>query len=130
MDIHELCSESDRIAREHGFQCHWHNVPEKLMLVVTELAEAMEAYRHLKPATLSSLDYSQGYKITAALLDDEQEKEAYAQGEVWENFREEIADAFIRLGNLSHALHLDIKAAIEDKMRKNEERPFMHGKNC
>ena len=92
--------------------------------------EAMEAYRHLKPATLSSLEESSSWKISAAILDDEQEKEAYAQGEVWENFREEIADAFIRLGNLSHALHLDIKDAIKDKMKKNEARPFMHGKNC
>ena len=31
---------------EKGFQTEWKNMPEKLMLVVTELSEAMEAYRH------------------------------------------------------------------------------------
>jgi NTP pyrophosphatase (non-canonical NTP hydrolase) len=29
-----------------GFITGWKNMPEKLMLVVTELSEAMEAYRH------------------------------------------------------------------------------------
>lgn len=31
---------------EKGFTTSWENMPEKLMLVVTELSEAMEAYRH------------------------------------------------------------------------------------
>lgn len=32
--------------KEKGFKTNWRNMPEKLMLVVTELSEAMEAYRH------------------------------------------------------------------------------------
>jgi len=32
--------------KKKGFKTSWNNMPEKLMLVVTELSEAMEAYRH------------------------------------------------------------------------------------
>ena len=32
--------------KKKGFKTSWRNMPEKLMLVVTELSEAMEAYRH------------------------------------------------------------------------------------
>ena len=32
--------------KKKGFKTSWNNMPEKLILVVTELSEAMEAYRH------------------------------------------------------------------------------------
>lgn len=32
-------------SKAQGFECSWKTVPEKLMLIVTEVAEAMEAYR-------------------------------------------------------------------------------------
>lgn len=32
--------------RKQGFETGWGNMPEKLMLVVTEVSEAMEAYRN------------------------------------------------------------------------------------
>lgn len=35
-----------RWSEVQGFKCNYDIIPEKLMLVVTELAEAMEAYRH------------------------------------------------------------------------------------
>jgi len=69
---------------------------EKLMLVVTEIAEAAEAVRHN--------DY--------------------------ENFKEEIADTFIRLLDICGACSIDIAEEIEQKMFKNEKRPEKHGKLC
>lgn len=35
-----------RWSQIQGFKCSWKIVPEKLMLCVTELSEAMEAFRH------------------------------------------------------------------------------------
>jgi len=43
--INELVSICHSIAKEKGFWNASDNIPEKLMLVVTELAEAMEEYR-------------------------------------------------------------------------------------
>ena len=66
------------------------------MLIVTELAEAMESYRH---------------------QDDD-------------NFREEIADTFIRLLDLCGGLGIDIEEEINKKSQKNKNRPYKHGKIC
>ncbi len=66
----------------------------KLMLVVTEVAEAAEAVRH------GDLD----------------------------NFKEEIADAFIRLLDICGAMGIDIEEEIAQKMAVNKNRPQRHGK--
>ena len=79
-----------------GFDTSWGNMQEKLMLVVTEVAEASEARRK----------------------DD------------WENFKEEIADTFIRLMDITASLDIDIESCITAKMELNENRPHMHGKNA
>jgi len=84
------------IAREKGFWDQERNIGEALMLVVTELAEAMEAYR--------------------------------TQND--ENFREEIADTFIRLLDLCGGFKIDIEQEIVKKSLKNKQRPYKHGKIC
>lgn len=43
-------------------------------------------------------------------------------------FREEIADTFIRLGDLCGGLNIDAELMILSKMRLNENRPYKHGK--
>lgn len=83
-----------RIARQKGFWGRRRNTGEMLMLVVSELAEALEADR----------------KNDA------------------ENFREEIADTFIRLFDLCGGLGIDVEAEIEKKRVKNQARPYKHGK--
>ena len=94
--LRELTAQCHAIAREKGFWDEKRNIGEALMLTVTELAEAMEAYRH---------------------QDDE-------------NFREELADTFIRLLDLCGGLGIDIQAEIAKKSEKNKARPYKHGKIC
>ena len=77
------------------------NICTNLMLVVSELGEAVE---HLRAGR-------------------------FANSETWkETFEEEIADAIIRLGDLCFHLGIDIKPIIEKKMKYNTERPIKHGK--
>ncbi len=85
-----------RIAVQKGFWDKKRNIGEALMLIVTELSEAMEAYR----------------------IQDR------------ENFKEEIADAFIRLFDLCGGLRIDIEKEIAKKSAKNKHRPYKHGKIC
>lgn len=47
-----------------------------------------------------------------------------------QNFKEEIADAFIRLMDITAAMDIDIESEIRAKMAVNEKRPFKHGKLC
>ena len=92
-DLAKLCHS---IAVEKGFWDKERNIGEALMLIVTELAEAMEAHR----------------------IKDEQ------------NFKEELADSFIRLLDLCGGLKIDIEEEIYQKSLKNKNRPYKHGKVC
>lgn len=94
--LNELSQLCHSIAVEKGFWETERNIGEALMLIVTELAEAMEAHR---------------------IKDDE-------------NFREEIADSFIRLLDLCGGLGIDIEEEIARKSLKNKKRPYKHGKIC
>jgi NTP pyrophosphatase (non-canonical NTP hydrolase) len=100
---------------DKGFETHWKNVPTKLMLVVTELGEAMEAYRHLTDKTLN-------HCMATATISDEKQIEWLA------NFKEELADTVIRLLDLTGSLGIDIDHAVAEKMVVNEARPRKHGK--
>lgn len=92
----ELCQTCHSIAKSKGFWDEERNIGEALMLVVTELAEAMEGYRH----------------------------------QDHDNFREELADTFIRLMDLCGGLDIDIEAEIAKKCETNKGRPYKHGKIC
>jgi len=92
-ELTEICHKT---AVEKGFWDEKRNMGEALMLVVTELAEAMESYRKQED----------------------------------ENFKEEIADTFIRLFDLCGGLSIDIACEIAKKAAKNKTRPYKHGKIC
>ena len=92
-EVAQLCHS---IAVEKGFWDQKRNIGEALMLIVTELAEAMEAHRHQDDA----------------------------------NFKEELADTFIRLLDLCGGLKIDMEEEIYQKSLKNKKRPYKHGKIC
>jgi len=94
--LNELSQICYTIAKEKGFWDEKRNIGEALMLIVTELAEGMEAYRKQDDA----------------------------------NFKEELADTFIRLLDLCGGLGIDIEEEIEKKSLKNKNRPYKHGKIC
>ena len=73
----------------------------KLMLVVTELAEAVEGFRKPIPSTIPP----------------------------YTNEEEEIADAIIRLLDYAGQYKLRIGEAVIEKIALNEGRPFRHDKN-
>ena len=80
--------------KSKGFTTNHDNVPEKLMLIVTEISEACEAHRN------NDMD----------------------------NFAEELADAIIRILDLSDVLDIHIGREVEQKMVTNWSRPYKHGK--
>jgi len=93
------------ISDQHGFwERDIHGNPTRdmasgLLLIITELSEAYEAYRS---GRLEGKD----------------------------NLTEELADALIRLLDLSYGLGLHIENAMIKKMKFNKKRPYKHGKIC
>jgi len=127
MDLNELRDAVHKNAVDHGFydidtsMLNRHNVLEKLMLVVSELGEACEAYRKGHYAKPQRTDYK--------LFGDADFKTMF-EINVKDTFEDEIADTIIRLLDLSGYMGIDIEKHIALKMRYNANRPYKHGKIC
>jgi len=101
MDISDIQMKVHKTAVEHGWWDKPRPVGEVLMLMVTELAEAMEAYREGNPESEKIPGYSK--------------------------LEEELADVVIRLLDFAAGAGLDIAGAVAAKMAYNETRPYRHG---
>jgi NTP pyrophosphatase (non-canonical NTP hydrolase) len=130
--ISELCKQSHQLAVEKGFwernennSLKKRNIPELLMLIVTELAEACEALRKNKRQTYELTTKTCHNLFTGKLLKKELLNESIWQKD---SFEDEIADVFIRLGDMCEALGVDIEWQIKKKMEYNKNRPYKHGK--
>jgi NTP pyrophosphatase (non-canonical NTP hydrolase) len=98
-----------KTAAEHGW---WDghapqdfNVPEKLMLIVSEVSEAMEEIRR-QDSNAAAIEIVNGKP---------------------EGFVVELADAVIRIMDLCEHMGLDLESAILLKAAYNDTRPYKHG---
>lgn len=113
IDLNLLAARIHDWRERKGFDTGDQNIPEKLMLMVTELAEVMEDYR--KPGLLANEIYY----------------EPKPDGSMKPcGVPVELADCIIRILDLSSALNTDIAYALALKMDYNETRPHKHGKTC
>jgi NTP pyrophosphatase (non-canonical NTP hydrolase) len=122
MELRELAKKIHQTNKEKGFWDSERNVGEMLMLVVTELSEALEVHRKspvspLTPSVLAGID---GDNDTLFKIDFETH--------VKDTFGDEIADAIIRLLDIGEGLGYDIQKHVEMKMRYNQTRERLHGK--
>ena len=104
--MNEMCKEMHEISRSKGWYDNddgKRNVGELLFLIVTELAEAYEDYRDSKIETY----LKDGVKPCG--------------------FNNEIADVFIRLGDLCQYMNIDIEKEIRLKADYNKTRSYRHG---
>lgn len=122
MDIKETMKEIYEINKKNGF---WENempVGVRLMLVVSELSEALEADRKGRKAKLGDF----------LLISNEEDS-----GDIFkykfetfikDSFEDEIADAVIRLFDMAQGMGMDLEFHIKQKMRYNSLREYKHGK--
>lgn len=90
------------------------NIPELLMLIVSELGEALEHYRS---------------RNMGAGLDEYYEVEKDGKFKP-DGFAVEIADVVIRCFDLAGYLGMDLHDIVARKMEFNRTRPHKHGKVC
>ena len=111
-----------------GFWDKERNVGELLMLVTSELGEAMEAHRKNKFAD------TEVYNVLIQTIVEVGQKNVDAalattfENTIKDTFEDEIADAVIRLLDLAGGLNIDLEKHIIAKVKYNETRPRLHGK--
>ncbi len=99
--LNDLAEYIHNWAKDKGFDIENENESQQIMLMVTELAEAVEAIRHGNPRS----------KITST-----------------SQVAEELADCIIRILHYCAAKKLNIGEAVIQKMIYNETREYKHGK--
>lgn len=122
MDIKETARQIHENAKAKGFWDKEPNTGEKLMLIVSEVSEAMEADREAHYS-----DWEDRLPPFMTNIPDEEFKKIFEK-EVKNTFEDELADAMIRIMDLTYARGIDIAWHIQAKMRYNSMRPHMHGK--
>jgi NTP pyrophosphatase (non-canonical NTP hydrolase) len=120
-NINILAANIHLINQEKGFWDKKRNVGEMLMLVTSELGEAMEAHRKGKSA-----DWI-GYQEAMEGTEPMEQQEAFEHC-IKDSFEDEIADAVIRLLDLAAGLNINLEQHIEAKLAYNQTRARFHGK--
>jgi len=130
--MEQLIKRAHEMAKEKGFWETERNVSELLMLIVSELAEALEALRKDHYADKGVVkDLLQDLELNKT--DEEfvikalEFKVKFDEG-VKSSFEDEIADVAIRLFDLCGGLGIDLQKHIELKMMYNSMRGYKHGK--
>ena len=127
-----LIDKAHQVAKDKGFWETERNKPEMLMLIVSELAEALEALRKdyvSEPAAVNALHQD----LELEKHDEEFNVDIVDWKEVFERrikstFEDELADVAIRLFDLCGGLNIDLEKHIELKMKYNSMRGYKHGK--
>lgn len=106
------------------------NAGEKLMLIVSELGEALEAHRTDKFFGKDMSKTNRKDIMNAILYSvNDDEFKAMFKIHVKDTYEDEIADAFIRLFDHAGWLGMDLFFHIITKLRYNSLREHKHGKN-
>jgi NTP pyrophosphatase (non-canonical NTP hydrolase) len=92
------------------------NIGERLMLIVSELSEALEAHR------------GRGNQLNINEFKDYPDFKKGFELYIKDSFEDEIADSFIRLFDLCGLMNIDIEFHIEQKLKYNKTRESKHGK--
>lgn len=106
-------------SRDKGFRDKFREVASSLMLIVSELSEAMEADRKSLQA-----NYLRREKLNT--IDDAVFKKIFEE-DFKDTFQDELADAVIRIFDLCEDRSINLGWHIIQKMRYNSLRDKMHG---
>jgi NTP pyrophosphatase (non-canonical NTP hydrolase) len=122
MNIKEIQQEIHKVNVEKGFWEDRKNVGEVLMLIVSELGEALDAHRGGKWADVDAFN-ARGIDRT-----DTEDFQSDFQQCIKDTFEDEIADTVIRILDMCEGFGIDLETHIRLKLEYNKTRPYKHGK--
>lgn len=114
--LNDLANQAYEINVKKGYYKSPINIPENLLLIHSEVTEAMEADRKDRyyPMTKAQKDVLMGW------INESDFKESYKQT-VKGSFEEEMADIIIRTLSLCAHLKIDINYHVNAKIRYNQD---------
>lgn len=115
--LNEMANDIYLANREKGFWDKERNVGEMLMLVTSELGEAMEAHRKGR--------FTDTVKVKESIIEY---GSVPFERDVKDTFEDEIADSIIRLLDMAGGLNIDLDFHIKNKLAYNATRERLHGK--
>lgn len=121
--LNQLAQKIHENNKAKGFYDDEKNIGEMLCLVHSEISEALESDRKEKYADIPEWVWED--------IDHMQEPKKYRKLFLFnlkDTFEDEIADAIIRLLDISAYKGIDIERHIAAKMKYNSMRPHKHGK--
>jgi NTP pyrophosphatase (non-canonical NTP hydrolase) len=128
MEISKLVNAAHSAAIDKGFypEGEDRNIGELLMLIVSELGEALEAHRKSRIVK----ENTGGINLYDTPSDWESPElwRFNFEKDIKDSFEDEIADTVIRIADLCGYMDIDLESHIIAKMRYNETRPAKHGK--
>lgn len=133
LQLNDFCKQHHANVLAKGFT-EKQPIATKLMLIVSELSEALEADRRNKHADFDRFGkvYDCGMEDLKGFDSPNKEAAAYAAAfrcSIKDTFEDEIADAFLRLMDLCGEYNIDIETHIKMKSEYNKLRPAKHGKS-
>ena len=123
MNLTELSQKIHAGNVERGFYDHPATFPDRCMLIVSEISEAVEAHRN--GSTTDPADVDQALRMAALEMAP---FVGFFRDKVKDTVEDEIADAIIRLLDLSAYMGINIDAHVAAKLSYNATRPRLHGK--
>lgn len=124
-NLNELAKQFHERSKSKGFWDEPRETGTLLMLMVSELSEALEADRKNRHASL--------FQYNTIIIEGKNENSVVFQSifeeDIKDSFEDEIADVFIRLLDFIGQRNIDIEKHIELKMKYNSLRPYKHGKS-
>jgi NTP pyrophosphatase (non-canonical NTP hydrolase) len=107
VQLNEVCAEAFKTNEEHGFHDESITVGDRLMLMVSEISEAMEEYRDHRGLNETYYNWEKPDKPEGIPI--------------------ELADVVIRIADFCAIYGIDLDQAVRVKMAYNRTRPFKHG---
>lgn len=123
--LNQLASKIRRQNQQKGFDLSDVQTGTQLMLVVSELSEALEAFRRGRYCNKESVQYL----MTTDFGGDFGKKfQKTFENDVKDTFEDELADALIRILDICAFYEIDIDSHVSLKLQYNATREHKHGK--
>ncbi|EKO1912207.1 nucleotide pyrophosphohydrolase [Clostridium botulinum] len=120
MGIKELVQKAYENASRKGFWEDWERI-EQLENMAINISEDGE--KQVKIDKCNAI----GNRLML-ITDEVSEAHEALRKRDYENFKEELADIVIRVADLAGGLDIDLEKEIKNKMDKNKNRSYKHGK--